>query len=358
MHFSFPGNTGKAGSLCLLLLGLHGAPAALGADADPLFADEDLLEVTLDGPFATIDRERDEDKDYEGGSLTYTDDGREMTLEAKYQVRGHFRLRRDICSHAQLWVDLDKDKVGGTLFANQNRIKLVVQCRPESRYARYLIKEYQAYRFFNLLSDVSFRVRLARVTYRDTDSDETRTNIGFFIEDRDRLAARVGMDTVEENAIDYHALDPIQANLTDMFMVMIANTDYSIISAESDECCHNAKLFQPHGRDTYFPAPHDFDASGYVDTAYAEPSARLNLRDVRQRLYRGFCVSAGVLDNTLAAFRDHKADILAIAGDTTFVNQRTANNSVEYLETFFDILDDPEKRQREFLDDCRGELTP
>ncbi len=53
------------------------------------------------------------------------------------------------------------------------------------RFERFLLKEYLAYRTFNLLTDRSFRVRLARITY--TDSKGRRkpiTRSGFFIEYR------------------------------------------------------------------------------------------------------------------------------------------------------------------------------
>lgn len=285
----------------IILSGFLTCPTVLlGAEPDPLFLEQDILDITLHGPFTSINRERDKEKEYEDGLLTYMHNGEQISLEAKYEVRGNFRLRKDICNYAQLWVDLDKDDVAGTLFENQNRIKLVVQCKSGDRYARYVAREDQAYRLFNTLTDLSFRSRLLNVTFHDTERDRDRTSLGIFIEHKDRLAARNGLDNVDLNKIPLDQLDPARGNLVDMFMFMVANTDYSLISAPEDECCHNAKLFQQTGVNRYFPAPYDFDSSGYVDASYAQTAPQLRLRSVTQRLYRGFCVPQAVLETTLA----------------------------------------------------------
>lgn len=332
-----------------LLLPLSG----FAAEVDPLFQDREILDITLDGPFSSIDREREADEDYEGGILTYMNNGTPVSLKVKYQVRGNFRLRKDICNYAQLWVDLDKDEVAGTLFENQNRIKLVVQCRQGSRYERYVVKEEQVYRLYNTISDLSYRSRLVNVTFRDTERNRERTTYGIFIEHKDRLAARTGMDEVNLNSIPLKDLDAAQGNLVDMFMFMVANTDYSIIAAPEDECCHNAKLLKPSGETRYFPTPYDFDSSGYVDASYAQTSPQLRLRSVTQRLYRGFCVAPEILNATLDKYRASRDQIMAIAGDTSFFEERYAEDSVDYLEAFYGIINNPDELQDEILDDCR-----
>ncbi|MBT5484175.1 MAG: hypothetical protein HOK55_05555, partial [Gammaproteobacteria bacterium] len=67
-----------------LLLSLN---TASGANA-PLFEDSNILDITLSGPFSTIDRQRDKEQEYEGGTLTYIDNGQEVTLDVSFEVRG------------------------------------------------------------------------------------------------------------------------------------------------------------------------------------------------------------------------------------------------------------------------------
>jgi hypothetical protein len=323
-------------------------------EAAPLFASKDLLEITLAGTFRTINRSRDKEREYDRGLMSWVENAQENSLEVKYEVRGNFRLREDICNFAQLWVDMDKDDVDGTVFAQQNSLKLVVQCKNAASFERYIVKEHQAYQLFNVISDLSYRSRLLRVTYLDTDRDSERTHLGVFIEHKDGVAERNEMENVDLNSIGLAELDQLQGTIVSLFMFMVGNTDFSLISAPEDECCHNAKLFQVEGENHYFPAPYDFDSTGYVNASYAQINPSLRIRSVRQRLYRGFCVSENIMNEALSHFRTNEEQLLAIAADTTYVNERTARTSVEYLQDFFAIINDPEELQDEILDDCRG----
>ncbi len=345
-------NTGVLVLSALVLLSL--VPGAQATDVDPLFLDAHTLDITLSGPFTIINRERDREEEYKGGTLTYLDKGREVSLDVKFRVRGNFRLRKDVCSHAQLWLDLDKDEVAGTLFENQNNLKLVVQCQSRRRYANYLVREHQLYQMYNAITDLSFLSRLVNVTFQDTDDNSSRTRFGMILEHKDRLAHRVGMKNVYMSKIDYRNLDPLQGTIAALFMYLAGNTDFSFISAHEDECCHNAKLLQPAGEKQFFPVPYDFDSSGYVDASYAEANKSLRLRSVRQRLYRGFCVPEVVMSEALVPFRTSAEQLLAIASDTRYMNESSAMKSVKYLNEFFSVINNPEELQDKILEKCRG----
>ena len=80
------------------------AQAVQTAPADPLFADPAPLAITLIAPFEQIDDERDKDQEYRG-TLTYTgSDGEPVVLDARFEVRGNWRLSKSNCSYSQLWV--------------------------------------------------------------------------------------------------------------------------------------------------------------------------------------------------------------------------------------------------------------
>ena len=320
----------------------------MAAEAAPLFTSTDLLEIKLAGTFRNIDRTRDKEREYERGLMSWVENDQEKSLEVKYEVRGNFRLREDICNYAQLWVDMDKDDVDDTFFAKQNKLKLVVQCKNPARFERYIVKEHQAYQLFNVISDLTFRSRLLRVTYADTERNNERTHLGLFIEHKDGVAERNDMENVDLNRIPLAELDQLRGTLVSLFMFMVGNTDFSLISAPEDECCHNAKLFQVEGVNHYFPAPYDFDSTGYVDATYAQTNPSLRLRSVR------FCVPENIMNEALSQFRAKEGQLLAIAGDTTYVDDKTANSSVEYLQDFFTLINDPNELQDEILDDCRG----
>ena len=87
-------------------------------------------------------------------------------------------------------VDVSRTCVGGTVFDGQNGIKLVSHCRDRDDDEQDVLKEY---RTFNLLTDESFRVRLARITYVDgEDDDDPVVRYAFFIEEAEAMAERLG----------------------------------------------------------------------------------------------------------------------------------------------------------------------
>ncbi len=343
----------------ILLLAWMLPSSAQPPGPDPLFESDLPLNIRFEAPFEQIDRDRDKDVEYDGVMRYIDASGAEVTLDIALEVRGNWRLRKDNCRYSQLWVDLKRGQTPNTLFAEQNRLKLVVQCRSQDRYRDYLVKEQQLYDAFARLSDIHFDTRLVNATYVDSeDPSESRTHLAFFIEHQRRLKDRFGMDDVELNSISYSDLDPMQAALVGLFMYQIGNTDYSMIRApEGDECCHNAKLLaDATGR--YYPVPYDFDSSGYVDASYApEPSSSFGIRNNRSRAYRGFCFDPAQLDAAVTRMKAERENINGIIANSTHTSERTANRSLRYIEEFYEILENPRRFQREIVDECRGDLV-
>ena len=328
------------------------------AEPDPLFESDTPLNITFEAPFAQIDRERDKQAQYDG-IMRYVDaDGLEVSLDVGLEVRGNWRLQKSNCHYSQLWVDLKRGQTPDTIFAEQNRLKLVVQCRSQDRYRDYLAKEQQLYDAFENLSDIHFGTRLVNATYVDSeDTSSSRTHLAFFIEHQRRLRDRFDMEEVELNSISYITLDPMQSSLVGLFMYQIGNTDFSMIQApEGDECCHNAKLLVDEaGR--YFPIPYDFDSSGFVDANYAAPpNPSFGIRNNKSRAYRGFCFKPEQLNAAVARITAERDNTIALVADTSHVSTRTADKSVRYMEDFYEVLDNQRRFQRNIIDDCRGTL--
>lgn len=332
--------------------------SAQQAELDPLFQSDTPLSITFEAPFAQIDRERDKEAEYEG-IMRYVDaNGLEVRLDIRLEVRGNYRLQKSNCRYSQLWVDLKRGQTPNTIFAEQNRLKLVVQCRAQDRYKDYIAKEQQLYESFENLSDIHFGTRLVNATYIDSEKpSSSRTHLAFFIEHQRRLRDRFDMEEVELNNISYRDLDAAQSTLVGLFMYQIGNTDFSMIRApEGDECCHNIKLLADEaGR--YFPIPYDFDSSGFVDTSYASPPGpSVGIRNNRSRKYRGFCIEPEQLNVAVARISAERDTTMGIISDTSHVSERTVKRSVRYMEEFYEVLDDQRRYQRDIIEDCRGDI--
>ncbi|MFQ5983806.1 MAG: hypothetical protein ACE5KS_10595, partial [Woeseiaceae bacterium] len=275
-----------------------------GPPSRPLFSSDSILAISIDGPLTTIMRKRDESEQFPA-TLQYTDsDGTGYTLDIQLRARGKYRRKRDVCNFVPLRVNFKKKQVQGTAFAGQDKIKLVTDCQSSSkRYQQLLLKEYLTYRLFNLMTDRSFRARLLRVTYVDSDrKGKTRESYAFFIEEKEHIADRLGIKLLDLPGTKYSALDAAHANLVNVYEYFIGNTDYSLVAGPKDaSCCHNAVLYQKGGA-PIITIPYDFDHAGMVDAPHASPNPKFRIRDVKQRLYRGRCANNGHLDSTLQLF--------------------------------------------------------
>jgi hypothetical protein len=100
------------------------------------------------------------------------------------------------------------------------------------------------------------------------------------------------------------------------------------------------------------PVPYDFDSSGLVDAPHARPDARLPIRTVRQRLYRGRCRPLAELEPAFERFREMRGEILALLDASSGLNAKAAASARQYVEAFYATLDDPERREREFSRTC------
>jgi hypothetical protein len=320
----------------------------------PLFTSNDLLEVSIRGPFSTIMRVRSRDEELPA-TLTYNDpEAGEITLDLEIRTRGRFRHQNEVCPFAPLRLDFKKSTTKGSVFEGSDKIKMVTHCRAGSTpNLRALLREHLAYRIFNQVTDHSFRVRLLRVTYVDSDrKDRERTYFAFLIEHREQLEKRIGIPINSAEGTEIKFLDPAQTNLGSVFEYLIANTDFSPIRAAPGEtCCHNNVLFGDVDGELLV-IPYDFDMSGIVNAPYATPNPRFGLRSVRERLYRGRCVNNQYLGASTQAFIDQKQAIFDLVNDNEYFDNSTRKKTAKFINEFYETIEDPKKLQANISDKC------
>jgi len=344
--------------LLLAVVSIAGAGVSAAQDGGPvrpLFTDAATLTLTIEGPLRRLQRERRRRPDLEGVVRYQDAAGDEVVLGVELTARGNSRL--DLCSFPPLWLNFRRGQLEGTVFAGQNRIKLVSLCRRDDSHRDYLAQEYQVYRAFNALTDKSFRVRWVSVEYVDTEAARGRSYVepAFFIEEDWEVAERNGMEVVKVTGLEPAQLDPRETTLLSLFQFLIGNTDYSPRAGPGEEaCCHNTKLIGYAGRDMDRVAlPYDFDQTGLVGAGYAEPPPSLRLSNVRERLYRGYCLLNEEVAWAVIHLQDRRERVRG-AFDVDMARERARARALEYLESGYEILGDPVRRQEEILDRCLG----
>jgi hypothetical protein len=333
----------------------------------PLFESDDLLHITVEAPLKTLLNQRSSATRYEtveipylDGTLTYEREGQDsVVLNIRVKARGHTRRMREVCDFPPIWVDFEKPKVKETVFEGQNKLKLVTHCSESgTAFEQIVLKEYLSYRTYNLLTERSFRARLAKVTYIDSvGRRKAITRYGFFIEDEKKMANRNCSEKVRVNKVSREMYEATTLNLLEIYEFMIGNLDFSLLMAEpGSRCCHNARLIShPEIDNLLLPIPYDFDHAGIVAAPYARPPKSLNMRSVKQRLYRGYCHSDGILEANIEFFNAQKKDILNLWQNAQGLNTQTRKESLAYLKSFYEIINDPDKLRRQIQEKCRGE---
>jgi hypothetical protein len=314
------------------------------------------LELVIEGPFRRLTRERHAKPELDGVVRYLDAGGQEVVLDVGLSPRGNSRL--DLCSSPPLWLNFRRSQLPGTVFAGQNRLKLVTLCRDSRAHRDYLAQEYQVYRAFNALTEHSFRVRWVTIEYVETEGrrPSSTSAAAFFIERNSEVAERNRMERASADSFSVAQLDSAGAALVALFQYMIGNTDWSpIAAAPGESCCHNTKLLRPEGSDSgYIVLPYDFDQIGLINTSYAKPPANLQreIGSVTQRLYRGYCTLNEDLETAVHLLNDRREEVEA-AFALGEVRDRARARALTYVGDFYDRINDPRHFERDILGRCR-----
>jgi hypothetical protein len=322
--------------------------------ADSLFEDDAALELRLSGPLRTLVRDR-RANDPEEHPFILTIGDTEIPVDVR--VRG--KSRKKVCSFPPLRLDFSPEQTGGTIFEGQNKIKLVTHCRSNrENLENNLLEEYTAYRIFNLISDIGYRVRLLRIQYEDTEGklkDIDRPYYAFLIESDSELARRAGSSVAKVQGVPYSRLNDEQTARFYVFQYLIGNFDWSYVIADGAEtCCHNVDLLERDG--ALYPVPYDFDMSGIVNASYTHVPESLSIRRATQRVYRGYCKLE--MEKLAAAFDEIVAlrdDIMQLVRNSPVTGDEDISSRERFIGHFFErAIEDRDKILEEFDSDCLG----
>ena len=344
--------------LTLGLLGTTSAQAQESGDVKPdkLFSSEETLEVTMIAPWRDLER-NERYQDAYPAELKYTDStGAAVTLPMTVERRGV--KRQEVCRYPPIKLRFEKEVVKGTTFRGQKSLKMVTHCEKSKRFDQYYILEMLAYQMYNVLTDVSFRIRPLQVTYVESDNGkEVDSRFAFLIEDDSDLAKRNDLNKIKVPRVRVSQLHPDQTALFSLFQYMIANVDWAALAGpDPEECCHNVKLLgpEPLGEDDFIlPVAYDFDSSGLVDAKYAAPPNGLPINSVTQRLYRGYCGHNPNLEPARQLILSKETEILAVIRNESRLTSSTQKKAIKYLGDFFEIARAQKKYDKYVIERCR-----
>lgn len=338
----------------LVSIGVASRGAATSDREMGFFASPEPLQILIQAPWSTLGRRLEAGRTIAGRLVHLAPTGEAIDIGITMSTRGKSRLK--VCSKPLLALELAPQARLDTPFRDQPRLHLTTQCQRNDRSKDNLVQEYLSYEAYRLLSNHALGVRLTTIKYLDTEGERRKhVSYGFFVEDLDLAATRLAVEWLDLRTVRTSALEPESLAVLGLFQYMLGNTDWSARAAAGiGFCCHNVAIFGPPGAESdLFPVPYDLDCTGLVDPDYAAPATHLPIRQVRQRLYRGFCASNPYLPRAVERFNAVRTELYALFENNSHLTSYSKHSTRKYLDDFFEILDDPEKFENHVLDMCR-----
>jgi hypothetical protein len=333
--------------LCLVAMFL--STIGEGAAAQGLFRDVTPLEVTIVTELKALVRERDSTRvTPRPGTLTYSSGGTSKSFPVTLRARGHFRRQARNCAFPPIKLEFERKDARGTLFQGNDDLKITTNCRPgNAEFEQYVLSEYALYRAYQLVSPHFYRTRLARITYRDVANATPEVQSwAFFVEDDKEVAKRMGARVADDKGALFRDLDVPQLAITSLFEYMAGNTDWSIAGL------HNVSIMRDTTRGDMQLVAYDFDWSGGVNARYAFPDARLKLRVVTDRLYRGPCLTPEQWQPVFARFSAAQAPITQMYEGIPSLDPGRRQTALSYLGDFWRKLANPRDARRMVTESC------
>ncbi|MCU0362593.1 MAG: hypothetical protein MUE32_04490 [Bacteroidales bacterium] len=311
-----------------------------------LFRDSGILNLALRFDMTEYTRKKSKE-DYLPATLTYYISEKDsVNREIRLRSRGEFR--NAFCDFPPLSLNFKKAGFQMNDLQKIEKIKVVTHCQYGSE--EILFKEYLVYKLFNVITDYSFNVRLAKIAYINTSKKKKTVNSHcFFIEPLNLLAERINAVPVENPKLTQKNIIPMYMDRLAIFNYMIGNTDWSVPNQ------HNCKVLSARdigNSNLGIIIPYDFDYSGLVDAPYAVPYEGLGLESVRQRRYLGECRPDEQFLLALEEFTSKKAELYKVIEDFPYLSDKVKKGMTRYLDEFFKTAEKPGSILYDFRRGC------
>lgn len=312
------------------------------------FTNDTILDVILKTDMKRLAAQKKEPSYQKAVLIMPQGEGKpEISGDVRVRLRGNFR--RENCRIASLMVDFYKEDSTSKL-KNLKTMKWVAPCERGYYQEQFVVKEFLTYKMYQLFTDMSFRVRMLRITFQDENGKaKDYTQYGFAIEDVDDMAKRNGMVEEDDRKYQTEQTDRYYGTLVSMFQYMIGNTDYGV------PVYHNIKLLLPKDSPNVRPyiVPYDFDYSGMVNATYAVPNEELGITAVTERLYRGFPRELSEIKAMAQLFVAKKEKIYALVSENALLAANQKKEMTNFLDSFYGDIAKDADLERIFIKGAR-----
>jgi hypothetical protein len=294
------------------------------------FTSDTPVEMSLTFDFKEFLKTRYKPENVDAVLTLVGSDGSILTQRIRIKARGD--MRRSYCSFPPIMLKFKSKGDEPTPISKSGNLKLVTPCKQGSMYEDYILKEYLAYKMFNLVTPYSFKTRLVKIKYVDSGRPRYSLDMyGFLIENENDLAARHDCAIVEKRAVTQSMMNPTDMVRVAVFNYMIGNTDWWLPSQHNVKVLTSVKVMS--GKP--IPVAYDFDYAGLVNTEYAVPPTTIPVKTVAERYYMGMCYSEAELAPVVEEFEELKGEFLQTINDFDLLPKSHQKHMLTYGESFY-----------------------
>lgn len=317
-----------------------------------LFDTDEPLNITFTFPIRDFLKSKKNPEYIDALIAVHLSDHDSIIQEIRIKARGDYR--RSVCEFPPIMINPRKEDSTIQIFSDNRNIKLVTHCRKSTYYEDYVLKEFLIYKFYNLITNYSLRVRLAEIKYVDeADPENVISRYGFLIENIYGMADRNNAVVLDNEKLRQQDMIPEMMTRMAVFEYMIGNVDWQLGKSHNIEIIKSLDILTPKG----IPVPYDFDFSGLVDAPYAVPRRDLGIQTVQQRIYLGICLHQDEWNEILNEFEKLKGGLYDAVYSFEFLDNKNKQEVISYLNEFYNLIQNRDAFLYRMRSECRQELN-
>ena len=298
---------------------------------DSLFIDQKPLKIRLNYSNNNLNKNTN-DSTLMKTKLFFIQENKNKEIDVSVRARGNFRRKH--CYFTPVKIKIKKRDASNTIFSDNRTLKLVLPCKNDRDKNDNILKEFIAYKIYEIISPFYFKTRRLEINYTDQKRKNQKNFnlIGFFIEDDDKVAKRFDSKIIKRK-ISPLAMDDFNSVNLSFFNFLIGNTDFS--SAHQ----HNGKLLFYEKK--IIPIPYDFDLTGWVKPKYGSGITNRLGYSFEERNYIGFKREKSIYSKVRNHYLTLKEKILKTVKlyESEFEYKKSYNLMMNYLGEFYEILE-------------------
>ena len=299
---------------------------------DLLFSNKKPLKIKLNYSNKNLNKNTN-DSTFIKSKLIFFEKKINKEIQVSLRARGNFRRKH--CYFTPVKIKIKKSDALNTIFSDNRTLKLVLPCKNNRDKNDNILKEFIAYKIYEIISLYYFKTRRLEVDYTNQKNKKgINYNLaGFLIEDDDKVAKRFDGKIVKRK-ISPLAMDDFNSVNLSFFNFLIGNTDFS--SAHQ----HNGKLLFHEKK--IIPIPYDFDLTGWVKPKYGLGITNRLGYSFEERNYIGFKRGKNIYSKVRNHYLRLKEKIFNIVElhESEFEYKKSYDLMMDYLREFYEILED------------------